>query len=108
MPVNQDWPSVWPAAASFKPSVVPLPVRQGFYEKRGSPPAKHANLELMKIPNFLHLTPPAIERHCKVNQGDLLIIRKCNQNQLIFLGKLPVQVFDIMDNKTADKGQSGQ
>ncbi|XP_022690373.1 geranylgeranyl transferase type-2 subunit alpha-like [Varroa jacobsoni] len=65
MPVNQDWPSVWPAAASFKPSVVPLPVRQGFYEKRGSPPAKHANLELMKIPNFLHLTPPAIERHCK-------------------------------------------
>ncbi|KAI6174662.1 28S ribosomal protein S35, mitochondrial [Aphelenchoides bicaudatus] len=29
MPVDQDWPSVWPAAASFRSSVVPLPVRMG-------------------------------------------------------------------------------
>ncbi|OQR78655.1 28S ribosomal protein S35, partial [Tropilaelaps mercedesae] len=66
MRVDQDWPSVWPAAASFKPSVVPLPIRMGFEDKSGRyPPGKHCNVELMKIPNFLHLTPPAIERHCQ-------------------------------------------
>ena len=27
-------------------------------------PSKHANAELMKIPNFLHLTPPVIKDHC--------------------------------------------
>ena len=27
-------------------------------------PVKFANTELMKIPNFLHLTPPVIRRHC--------------------------------------------
>ncbi|KAL1231539.1 Small ribosomal subunit protein [Trichinella spiralis] len=38
----------------------------GFQKSRSKkpPPDKHANLELMKIPNFLHLTPPAIARHC--------------------------------------------
>jgi len=63
MPVDQDWVSVWPTAQSFKASVVPLPLRQGYNEK-GAPPGKFGNLELMKIPNFLHLTPPAIKRHC--------------------------------------------
>jgi hypothetical protein len=30
------------------------------------PPVKpKGNLELVKIPNFLHLTPPAIKRHCE-------------------------------------------
>ncbi|XP_003743774.1 28S ribosomal protein S35, mitochondrial [Galendromus occidentalis] len=65
MPVDQHWPSVWPVAASFKPSVVPLPVRQGVARKTSPPVAKEGNLELMKIPNFLHLTPPAIEAHCE-------------------------------------------
>ena len=27
-------------------------------------PSKYANAELMKIPNFLHLTPPVISTHC--------------------------------------------
>ena len=27
-------------------------------------PSKYANAELMKIPNFLHLTPPVIKKHC--------------------------------------------
>ena len=27
-------------------------------------PSKHANAELMKIPNFLHLTPPVVTEHC--------------------------------------------
>ncbi|GAB6018722.1 28S ribosomal protein S35, mitochondrial [Chamberlinius hualienensis] len=64
MPIDQDWPSVWPTAQSFKASVVPLPLRQGINEK-DAPPSKYGNAELMKIPNFLHLTPPAIERHCE-------------------------------------------
>lgn len=64
MPVDQDWPSVWPGARTFHPASVPLPVRQGYMEK-GAPPSKYANAELMKIPNFLHLTPPAIQRHCE-------------------------------------------
>ncbi|XP_011696773.1 PREDICTED: 28S ribosomal protein S35, mitochondrial [Wasmannia auropunctata] len=64
MPIDQDWPSVWPGARTFHPASVPLPLRQGYQEK-GAPFTKHANAELMKIPNFLHLTPPAIRRHCE-------------------------------------------
>ncbi|XP_072750893.1 small ribosomal subunit protein mS35 isoform X1 [Anoplolepis gracilipes] len=64
MPTDQNWPSVWPSARTFHPSTVPLPLRQGYNEK-GAPPSKYANAELMKIPNFLHLTPPAIQRHCE-------------------------------------------
>lgn len=64
MSVDQDWPSVWPGARTFHPASVPLPLRQGYQEK-GTPPNKYANAELMKIPNFLHLTPPAIQRHCE-------------------------------------------
>jgi small subunit ribosomal protein S35 len=29
-------------------------------------PGKYANIELMKIPNFLHLTPPVIKRQCQL------------------------------------------
>ncbi|XP_012285185.1 28S ribosomal protein S35, mitochondrial [Orussus abietinus] len=65
MQVDQDWPSVWPGPRTFHPGVVPLPVRQGYPKKREGPPSKWANTELMKIPNFLHLTPPAIKRHCE-------------------------------------------
>ncbi|XP_067012786.1 small ribosomal subunit protein mS35 [Anabrus simplex] len=64
MPVDQDWSNVWPGPRSFHPASVPLPVRQG-YNQKGPPPGKFANAELMKIPNFLHLTPPAIKKHCE-------------------------------------------
>ncbi|XP_042326033.1 28S ribosomal protein S35, mitochondrial [Sceloporus undulatus] len=64
MEVDQDWTSVYPAAAAFKPSAVPLPIRMGYPVKRGVPPVKEGNLELVKIPNFLHLTPVAIRKHC--------------------------------------------
>ncbi|XP_062990466.1 small ribosomal subunit protein mS35 [Elgaria multicarinata webbii] len=64
MEVDQDWTSVYPAAAAFKPSAVPLPIRMGYPVKRGVPPVKEGNLELLKIPNFLHLTPVAIKKHC--------------------------------------------
>ena len=66
MSTTQDWPSVWPAARMFHPAVVPLPVHMGHIKRPDikAPPGKFANLELMKIPNFLHLAPPAIKRHC--------------------------------------------
>ncbi|XP_028815017.1 small ribosomal subunit protein mS35 [Denticeps clupeoides] len=65
MPVDQDWTAVYPTAAPFKPSAIPLPVRMGYPVKRGVPPDKRGNLELIKIPNFLHLTPAAIKKHCE-------------------------------------------
>ncbi|VDM92056.1 unnamed protein product [Onchocerca ochengi] len=66
MSTDQDWPSVWPVARSFRSSVVPLPVRMGArrHPERRAPFKTEGNLELVKIPNFLHLTPAAIERHC--------------------------------------------
>ncbi|XP_056272486.1 28S ribosomal protein S35, mitochondrial [Pseudoliparis swirei] len=65
MPVDQDWTAVYPSATSFRPNAVPLPLRMGYPMKRGVPPEKKGNLELMKIPNFLHLTPVAIKKHCE-------------------------------------------
>lgn len=49
MAEDQDWTAVYPTAASFKPSAVPLPVRMGYPVKRGVPPAKKGNLELIKV-----------------------------------------------------------
>jgi len=70
MSTDQHWPSVWPAARVFHPAVVPLPLHMGYVEDhlkdRISIPDKWANAELMKIPNFLHLTPPAVKAHCQV------------------------------------------
>ncbi|XP_034391913.1 28S ribosomal protein S35, mitochondrial [Cyclopterus lumpus] len=65
MPVDQDWTAVYPAATPFRPNSVPLPLRMGYPVKGGVPPEKKGNLELMKIPNFLHLTPAAIKKHCE-------------------------------------------
>ena len=68
MPLDQDWTSVWPTQSVFNQSVVPLPVRQGYIknllENEGLPPTKFGNTELMKIPNFLHLTPLHVKKHC--------------------------------------------
>ncbi|XP_058146967.1 small ribosomal subunit protein mS35-like [Dasypus novemcinctus] len=65
MAVDRDWPSVYPVAAPFRSSTVPLPVRMGNPVKREVPMEKEGNLELLKIPNFLHLTPVAIKKHCE-------------------------------------------
>uniref|UniRef100_H3CCM7 Mitochondrial ribosomal protein S35 n=1 Tax=Tetraodon nigroviridis TaxID=99883 RepID=H3CCM7_TETNG len=64
MAADQDWTAVYPSAASFRPNAVPLPVRMGYPVKGGVPPGKKGNLELIKIPNFLH-TPAAIKKHCE-------------------------------------------
>ncbi|TDG44276.1 hypothetical protein AWZ03_009304 [Drosophila navojoa] len=65
MPVDQDWTAVWSGPRSFHPASVPLPLRQGYTERGAAAPSKYANAELMKIPNFLHLTPPAIRQQCE-------------------------------------------
>ncbi|XP_077567345.1 small ribosomal subunit protein mS35 [Stigmatopora nigra] len=65
MAEDQDWTVVYPAAAPFRPGTVPLPVRMGYPVRGGVPPEKQGNLELIKIPNFLHLTPAAIKKHCE-------------------------------------------
>lgn len=65
MPGDVDWPSVWPTAQTFDPNRVPLPVYQGAAQKQGiwmTPMDRWQNSELIKIPNFLHLTPEAIKR----------------------------------------------
>lgn len=49
MAVDQDWSSVYPTAAAFKPASVPLPIRMGYPVKRGVPPPKEGNLELIKV-----------------------------------------------------------
>lgn len=69
MKVTDDWTNIWPSASTFKHSAIPFPVRQGFIkrlnENEGIPPGRYANAELMKIPNFLHLTPAHIKKHCE-------------------------------------------
>lgn len=65
MAIDQDWGAVWPAPRTFHPATVPLPLRQGYTKKNKAPPGKFANAELMKIPNFLHLTPPVIAKQCE-------------------------------------------
>ncbi|CAI9717289.1 Hypothetical predicted protein [Octopus vulgaris] len=71
MKITDDWTNVWPTASTFKHSAVPFPVRQGFIarpsenQNLGVPPDRYANTELMKIPNFLHLTPVHVAKHCK-------------------------------------------
>ncbi|KAL6072181.1 hypothetical protein STEG23_011674 [Scotinomys teguina] len=69
MDADRDWPSVYPVAAPFKPSAVPLPVRMWYPVKKVVPMANERELELLKMPNFLHLTPPAIKRHCEALKG---------------------------------------
>uniref|UniRef100_A0A1I8H5X0 MRP-S28 domain-containing protein n=2 Tax=Macrostomum lignano TaxID=282301 RepID=A0A1I8H5X0_9PLAT len=67
-PAHSSWPSVWPTARTFHPAAVPLPVRQGrpnnATENAGISPNKWGNTELIKVPNFLHLTPAHVAAHC--------------------------------------------
>lgn len=67
-----DWPSVYSGAKSYHPSVVPIFFRMGRLKHNrpgfALPLRALGNLELMKIPNFFHLSLPAIERHCQALQ----------------------------------------
>jgi small subunit ribosomal protein S35 len=79
MSTDQDWTNVWPTATTFKQSVVPLPITQGYVasdkENKGLPVEKYANAELMKIPNFFHLTPNHIKKHCAAIKRKLSFIQ---------------------------------
>lgn len=64
MSTDQKW--VWSGPRSFQYASVPLPLHQGYVKNASkAPPSKYANAELMKIPNFLHLTPPTISMQCE-------------------------------------------
>lgn len=67
MSPEQDWGAVWPGPRSFHPATVPLPLRQGYVKPNSgkAAPGKFANAELLKIPNFLHLTPPVVSKQCE-------------------------------------------
>eukprot|EP00795_Rhopilema_esculentum_P005143 gene5143-269_t len=68
VPEKADWPSIFAVAQSFNPAIVPLPIRMGRARPNrigDIPPVAQGNIELLKIPNFFHLTPPAIQRHCE-------------------------------------------
>ena len=64
---NRDWTQIWDTASSYNSFLIPLPVRCGRARQRhpGVAPTAPGNIELMKIPNFFHLTPVAIAKHCK-------------------------------------------
>ncbi|KAK6169581.1 hypothetical protein SNE40_020607 [Patella caerulea] len=70
MKPDDDWTNVWPTASTFKWSAIPFPVRQGYTdnlsENENVTPGRYANTELLKIPNFLHLSPGHIKKHCQV------------------------------------------
>jgi len=72
MDPDQDWTNVWPTGATFRYSVAPFPVRMGVVrssvENKGVVPDKSINVELLKISNFLHLTPAHVEKHCQALQ----------------------------------------
>jgi len=59
-----NWSKKWPSKAPFDPYRLPFPLRMGYAQKKTIPPDAFANLELMKVQNFLHLTPPAIKEQC--------------------------------------------
>ncbi|KAH9397586.1 28S ribosomal protein S35, mitochondrial [Tyrophagus putrescentiae] len=76
MAVNQDWASAWPAARTFHPASVPLPLHMSYVDdlKMNSPLPKFNNPELLKIPKLppLDATGPLksdedLDRHFPVS-----------------------------------------
>nr|XP_004226866.1 28S ribosomal protein S35, mitochondrial [Ciona intestinalis] len=59
-----EWSDIWPLPNQFNPYLVPLPLRMGHTQKFCVSPDKYTSVELLKVQNFLHLTPPAIKKHC--------------------------------------------
>lgn len=64
---NCNWTNVWPTSRNFNPSTVPLPIHMSFVDdnKIRAPVGKFNNPELLKIPNFLHLTPVTVKKQCE-------------------------------------------
>ncbi|XP_033104810.1 28S ribosomal protein S35, mitochondrial-like [Anneissia japonica] len=66
---DQDWSDVYPTAASFKWSAVPLPIRMGYPVKRGIPPHKYGNAELLKV--------------CEKNHSQNMLLSFCYKNRIV-------------------------
>lgn len=63
-----DWSNFYEAANSYNAYIMPMEVRMGRETPKKvvkTPMLDWGNVELLKIPNFLHLTPPAIKKHCE-------------------------------------------
>lgn len=62
--LEEEWTDLWPVARPYNHHLVRLPIRMGRPTYPGEPPREaDGNAELLKIPNFLHLTPRHIEKH---------------------------------------------
>ncbi|XP_039265486.2 small ribosomal subunit protein mS35-like [Styela clava] len=61
----KNWSEIWTAPAPFDPHKFPCDIRMGSEMNLVPKPGKYDNMELMKVQNFLHLTPPAIKKHCE-------------------------------------------
>ena len=60
-----DWSDVYPAEKPFDPYLINLPVRAGGHNiKRELAPFSENNVVFWDSPNFFHLTPSAIKKHC--------------------------------------------
>ena len=86
-PEDTKWSAVWPTAQTFKWSAVPLPIRQGYVKKgQAVVPGKYANAELMKVPNFFHLTPEHVRKHCSaIKRESFNIVYFCNPLYPLFI-----------------------
>ena len=61
-----DFSDVYPSEKPFDPYLIGLPVRGGGHKIRKElPPLAEGNAVFWQSPNFFHLTPPAIEKHCE-------------------------------------------
>ena len=61
-----DWSDVYPAEKPLDPYLIGLPIRGGGHKIRKElPPLAESNAVFWQTPNFFHLTPPAIEKHCE-------------------------------------------
>ncbi|XP_062586490.1 small ribosomal subunit protein mS35-like, partial [Saccostrea cucullata] len=90
---DQDWTDVWATKAPFRYGSVPLPVRQGYRKRENRlTPGKYGNTELMKIPNFLHLTPPHIKKHCQAIKKFCTEFPEELKNQEIRKVNFPIEV----------------
>lgn len=61
---NANWTTTWPVARTFQPDLVKIPLYMGYTESGVVKYKRDSSIELLKLPNFLHLAPPAIKKHC--------------------------------------------
>lgn len=64
-----NWSDYYPTVAPFDPYTLPFPLRMGKQLKLCLQPDKFVNLELMKVQNFLHATPPTVKKQCQALKG---------------------------------------